>query len=188
MPIQTTYPGLYVQEVSSGVHPIAGVSTSDTAFIDIFKEGPVGVATRVTGLDDFTRRFGPIDASIPAGYAVLQYFVNGGSTAWIVRVTSDSAKASSLVLQDSTPADVLTVSAVDEGTWGDSVQVAVVAGSSSSTFTLVVRRLGTVGGVVGAKAAVGVATAALITAGSVSVNRVEEAAPPPQRPAATRPG
>ncbi len=48
MPTTFTYPGIYVEEVPSGVHPIAGASTSDTAFVDYFARGPVGVATRVT--------------------------------------------------------------------------------------------------------------------------------------------
>ena len=34
MPSAYTYPGVYVEEVPSGVRTIAGVSTSDTAFIE----------------------------------------------------------------------------------------------------------------------------------------------------------
>ncbi len=39
MPVQTTYPGVYVQEVPSGVRTITGVSTSITAFIGPTKRG-----------------------------------------------------------------------------------------------------------------------------------------------------
>src|SRR5215218_7222560 len=99
MATATTYPGVYVEEIPSGVHPITGVSTSDTAFIDFFLEGPVGVATRVGGFDAFLRRFGPLHRWSPAGYGVLQYFINGGQVAWIVRVTTDSAGPSSTLLR-----------------------------------------------------------------------------------------
>jgi uncharacterized protein len=149
MPQATTYPGLYVEELPSGVHPIAGVSTSDTAFIDYFPQGPVGVATRVTGFDSFLRQFGPLlDSGSPAGYGVMQFFINGGQVAWIVRVVSAAATPSSYTLTAGyAPNNTLVVSAIDPGTWGDQVQVGVDAGQHPATeFNLVVRRLTQVGG------------------------------------------
>lgn len=145
-----TYPGMYVQEIPSGVHPIAGVSTSDTAFIDFFPQGPVGVATRITGFDDFLRQFGPLlDTGSPAGYGVMQFFINGGQVAWIVRVVSSGAGPSSHALTGgSAPSSTLVVSAINPGEWGDSLQVAVdwdvpVQGTQ---FNLIVRRVGQVRG------------------------------------------
>src|SRR2546430_16786894 len=85
MPSTYTFPGMYVEEIPSGVHPIAGVSTSDTAFIDFFAQGPMGRAVRVTGFDDFLRRFGPLDERSPAGFAVMQFFLNGGPAARVLR-------------------------------------------------------------------------------------------------------
>ena len=40
MPATYTYPGVYVEEIPSGVHTITGVSTSDTAFIDFCARAP----------------------------------------------------------------------------------------------------------------------------------------------------
>lgn len=77
-----------IAELPGGVPPIVGASTSATAFIDVFGDGPVGVATRVTSTDEFLRAFGPLDPAIPGGYAVTQFFANGGETAWVVRVTA----------------------------------------------------------------------------------------------------
>jgi uncharacterized protein len=156
MPATLTYPGLYVEELPSGVHPITGVSPSDTAFIDRYAQGPVGVATRVRGFDEFLRRFGPPEDTSPAGYGVMQFFANGGQVAWIVRVLGKGAQKSSRILTGgSPPSDTLLVSAVDEGDWGDSLQVAVdwerepSAGppTVNEPFNLVVRRIGEVGGV-----------------------------------------
>ena len=37
MPGPYTYPGIYIEEIPSGVRTITGVSTSDTAFVDFFR-------------------------------------------------------------------------------------------------------------------------------------------------------
>jgi uncharacterized protein len=148
MPNAPTYPGLYVQEIPSGVHPIAGVSTSDTAFVDYFPQGPVGVATRVTGFDGFLRQFGPLlDTGSPAGYAVMQFFINGGQVAWIVRVVSSAAEPASRTLTAGYPlSNTLVVSAINPGTWGEQVQVGIEDGQVPGIdFNLVVRRLAQVG-------------------------------------------
>lgn len=46
--VQVTYPGVYIQEVSSGVHTITSVGTSITAFIDFFREGPTDEAVEIS--------------------------------------------------------------------------------------------------------------------------------------------
>jgi hypothetical protein len=86
MPITPTYPGVYVEEIPSGVHTIIGVSTSETAFVDFFAQGPMNVATRITSFGDFQRRFGGLDTRSEASYAIQQYFLNGGQVAWVVRI------------------------------------------------------------------------------------------------------
>jgi uncharacterized protein len=148
--VTTAYPGIYVEEIPSGVHPITGVSTSDTAFIDWFAQGPVGVATRVTGFDQFLSRFGPLlDSGSPAGYGIMQFFINGGQVAWIVRVAPTSAQTSSCTLTGgSAPSDTLVVSAISPGKWGDSLEVGVDWNTDQpdKQFNLAVRRLGQVGG------------------------------------------
>src|SRR4051812_22741464 len=93
MPATYTYPGVYVEEVPSGVHPVAGVSTSETAFVDYFARGPMGTPTRVRILAEFERRYGGLDANSEASYAIRQYFTNGGSAAWIVRVAAGAGNA-----------------------------------------------------------------------------------------------
>ena len=39
MPVAPTYPGVYVEELPSGVHTITGVSTAVTAFLGYFLQG-----------------------------------------------------------------------------------------------------------------------------------------------------
>jgi phage tail sheath protein FI len=129
MPATYTYPGVYVEEVPSGVRTIAGVSTSDTAYVDFFARGPVNEATRITSFGDFERQFGGLDDRSEASYALQQFYLNGGAVAWVVRVTSGRADTSSAVLESSTaspPQGSLTVAAANPGKWGDNVQVAAL--------------------------------------------------------------
>src|SRR5687767_1071702 len=91
--VQVTYPGVYVVEVPSGVHTIAGVSTSVAAFVDRFERGPDNRAIQIFGMTDFTREFGRQVAYSPAGYGITQFFQNGGTEAWVVRVGRNGAGA-----------------------------------------------------------------------------------------------
>lgn len=143
MPAQLTYPGVYIEEVPSGVHTINGVSTSDTAFIDFFARGPLDEAVRITSFGDFQRVFGGLDTRSEASYAIQQFFLNGGSVAWVVRVAAGSSKAATLTLQGT-----LTVSAASPGVWGQNLQVAVdyKTSDTANTFNLVVHEVATVRG------------------------------------------
>lgn len=88
MPIQPTYPGVYIEEIPSGVHTITGVATSITAFIGRALRGPVNKATTIESYADFERSFGGLWLYSTLGYAVQDFFNNGGSTAVIVRLFS----------------------------------------------------------------------------------------------------
>ncbi len=143
MPNQLTYPGIYIEEVPSGVHPITGASTSDTAFVDYFPRGPIASATRVTSFTEFQSIFGGPDAQSAASFAVLQYFQNGGQVAWIVRIVpaSSPAVATITLTGSSPPQDALVVSASSAGKWGSNLQVAVTqtVPADGSAFNLFVR-------------------------------------------------
>jgi phage tail sheath protein FI len=143
MPATLTYPGVYVEEVPSGVRAIAGVSTADTAFVDSFRRGPMNRAVRITSLAGFQRVFGGVDPTSDACYAIQQYFLNGGSVAWVVRVARDPQPAAAgLALRGGSPLqDTLRVQAASPGTWGNAVQIAVVPGSTADRFNLVVREV-----------------------------------------------
>src|ERR1700759_4175374 len=58
MPVQVSYPGVYIEEISSGVHTIIGVATSITAFIGRALRGPTDIATTINSYADFERSFG----------------------------------------------------------------------------------------------------------------------------------
>src|SRR5262249_30841194 len=93
MAVHPTYPGVYIEEIPSGVRAIAGVSTSVAAFIGAAKLGAVLRAQHVFANSDYERLFGGLDQNSAMFDAVPQSSLNGGSEAWIVRVAGSSASA-----------------------------------------------------------------------------------------------
>ena len=81
-----TYPGVYIEELSSGVHSITGVATSIAAFIGWAPQGPTDRATLIESWADYEALFGGLDARSKLGYSVNQFFANGGTQAYIVRL------------------------------------------------------------------------------------------------------
>jgi uncharacterized protein len=120
LPVQTTYPGVYIQEASSGVHTIVGVSTSVTAFVGAASQGPIDEPIRVFSFADYERTFGPrLDEASPMGHVVSQFFANGGSQAIVVRAAHGDAAAASLTLQDDGATDALVLTASGRGIWAN---------------------------------------------------------------------
>jgi phage tail sheath protein FI len=70
-------------------HPIIGVATSITAFIGRAPRGPTDAPGAVNSFADFERLYGGLWAQSTLGYAVAQFFQNGGSQALIVRAGRD---------------------------------------------------------------------------------------------------
>ncbi len=116
-------PGVFVEEVSSGIKPIEGVGTSTGAFIGIAQRGPIGKPVLVTNWTQYTSTYGDfIDAGYLA-YAVYQFFNEGGTRCYVIR----AAKGSATTLSKATTAAMgsLVVRANSEGKWGNSLSVVV---------------------------------------------------------------
>jgi len=86
MPITPTYPGVYIQEVDSGVRTVAGVATSIAAFVGRTQKGVVGDPTPCFNMGEFNRRFGGLWPDSTVSYAVDDFFSNGGGQCLIVRL------------------------------------------------------------------------------------------------------
>jgi phage tail sheath protein FI len=86
--VQVSYPGVYIQEKSSGVRTITGVATSIAAFVDAFPRGVLNEAVQCLSFADFEREFGGIHTSSPASYGISQFYQNGGNECWVVRVAT----------------------------------------------------------------------------------------------------
>jgi len=86
MPVALSYPGVYIEEIPSGVRTITGVATSITAFIGRAKRGPVDDPTTINNFGDYERNFGGLSLLSTMSYAARDFYLNGGSQAIIIRL------------------------------------------------------------------------------------------------------
>jgi hypothetical protein len=128
MPAALTYPGVYIEELPSGVHTITGVATSITAFVGSALRGPANDPVRVQSYAEFERQFGGLWNQSTLGYAVSQFFLNGGGDALIVRVTSAGATAKKTI-------GGLPLIAAQPGAQGNNIAI-TIADATSGTPTL----------------------------------------------------
>ncbi len=133
MPVQVSYPGVYIQEVASGVHTITGVSTSIGAFFGRTARGPLNRAVRCLSFGDFLREFGGPHPLSDLAASVRQFFDNGGTDCYVVRLArlpvGVSGQASVTLRNIANPAgnsrNVLTATAKVPGLWGQDVKLDV---------------------------------------------------------------
>ncbi len=137
MPITPTYPGIYIEEIPSGVRTITGVATSVAGFIGFFERGIMNQPVQIFSMGDFNRAFGGLHLQSEASYAIQQFFRNGGTEAWVVRTASGSFAAADVQVQASIGgATALTIQAgqldptahplsINPGTWGNNLRVRI---------------------------------------------------------------
>ena len=146
MPVTLTYPGVYIEEIPSGVRTITGVPTSIAAFVGRARRGPLDEPVTINGFADFERRFGGLWAESTMSYAVRDFFVNGGGQAIVVRVGNGTDTAEiDLPTGAADPNDELTLVAASPGAWADNLRVAVThptGPDSADRFNLTVREEG----------------------------------------------
>jgi phage tail sheath protein FI len=112
MPATLTFPGVYVEEISSGVHTITGVSTSITAFVGRALSGPVNEAVTINSFGDYERIFGGLWLESSMSFAVRDFYLNGGAQAIIVRLFAPT---------DAQQQAALAAAQADAGTAADAV-------------------------------------------------------------------
>lgn len=133
MPITPTYPGVYVQEIPSGVRTITGVATSITAFVGRALRGPTDEPIAINSYGDFERIFGGLWLGSKMGYAVRDFYLNGGGQAIVVRLYHEETPTTSRPLAR-TPikVDALTLEARYPGSWGENLRVSIDSDVSES--------------------------------------------------------
>jgi uncharacterized protein len=119
MPVPLTYPGVYIEEIPSGVHTILGVPTSITAFVGRAIRGPVNTPVTINNYGDFERTFGGLWVGSSLGFSVQDYFLNGGGQAIIVRVFGGPPAAAGI------DAKGLKLQAATSGAWANSLRARI---------------------------------------------------------------
>jgi phage tail sheath protein FI len=139
-----SYPGVYIEEIPSGVRTITGVATSVTAFVGRARRGPINEPVTINNFGDYERIFGGLWAESAMGYAVRDFYLNGGSQAIIVRLyhpvqseeEKDEARQAALRFRNEIVATVnglneATVASVKEYVAGTAGQYATAAHSKA---------------------------------------------------------
>lgn len=126
-----TYPGVYINEVSSGVRTIALASTSTAAFIGQAERGPTDRAVRIFNFTEFKNLFGGFIEESFLAHSVFQFFNNGGSIAYIVRVAGAGALASDISINDRAAAaqPSAVIAASSTGVWGNNLEIVISDGT-----------------------------------------------------------
>jgi phage tail sheath protein FI len=130
------HPGVYVEEVPSGVRPIEQVSTSTAGFVGEAARGVPGVAEFITSFDDFVRLFGG-HRSGEDGFlaqAVEAFFSAGGRRAYAVRVLpsgAERAQSEAVPVRFQPSAgrrpSALSFRAKGAGDWADAIRIRISA-------------------------------------------------------------
>lgn len=81
-----TYPGVYVEEVSSGIRPIQSAGTSTAAFIGIAEKGPLNEAVKIFNFTEYQNLYGSFLNSSFLSHSVYQFLItvvrNVTSSGW----------------------------------------------------------------------------------------------------------
>lgn len=137
MPPTLTYPGVYIEEIPSGVHTIIGVATSITAFVGRAPRGEVNKPITIDKYGDYERLYGGLSLQSTMSYAVSDFYANGGSLAIIVRIANGGQPASIILPENlspppspppnpaSGPFEGLYLQAASVGYWGNLLSVQV---------------------------------------------------------------
>lgn len=120
-----SYPGVYIEEVPSGVRSITGVATSITGFIGSALRGQVDEPVLVNSFAEFERTFGGLTNTSALTYAVNDFFRNGGRDALIVRAAHLDG-AGTLASAATATHDSLDLVASNPGEWGNNLRFRVV--------------------------------------------------------------
>ncbi|GAA3553310.1 phage tail sheath family protein [Kribbella ginsengisoli] len=142
-------PGVYVEEVSSGSKPIEGVGTAVAAFVGFAEKGPLDEPVLVTNWTQFVETFGQFTEGALLAHSVYGYFLNGGGTAYVVRVGGGPGQRSGepvepaargTELPSNGSGKPLVVRAIEGAAGGPlTVEVQEASEPADETFKLVVR-------------------------------------------------
>src|SRR4051794_4092768 len=130
MPVPVSYPGVYIEEIPSGVRTIASVATSIAAFIGWAPKGPTDRAQLVLSWSDYARQYGGLDANSWLSYAASHFFANGGQQAYIIRLTASNADTAHVDVGSGS--SLITFTAKNKGDWANDYAIVTTPQSAGS--------------------------------------------------------
>ncbi|MGA7463231.1 MAG: phage tail sheath subtilisin-like domain-containing protein [Candidatus Korobacteraceae bacterium] len=139
-------PGVYIEEIE-GPQPIQAVGTSTGAFVGLAQSGPVNSAQLITNYTQFGNTFGGYIPNAFLAYAVQNFFNEGGTRCYVVRAFKnksaptlatpypDVATVNVTSTGDSTGQTLITICALDPGSWGNALSVQILADTFDANNT-----------------------------------------------------
>lgn len=143
-----TSPGVYISEKPFTTTTVTGPTTSAAAFVGTALRGPSSPAL-VDSWSTYRSLFGDVSSSYELGYAVYQFFANGGRNAYVARVIGASATPATANASgnfDNGSGTIFKIKSANEGTWGNSLTAVISAGlvaGTTPTFNIAVNNNGT---------------------------------------------
>lgn len=145
------HPGVYVEEIPSGVKPIEGVGTSTAIFIGFTNKGTVAEPIPIGQWDDYVRLCGgyrDTGASAkgdPMAYSVASFFQNGGARAYVARLAvagtgKPLAKAAGWRAKPGDATKAVLFTALNEGRWANGLVVQTTAKAAAGMYLVEVGR------------------------------------------------
>lgn len=112
-----TYPGVYINEVPSGNRTLTGVATSITAFVGGATRGLVDEPVPISNFSEFERGFGGLSRRHGLGYAVRDFYLNGGGSALVIRIAPADARRATFSVGS------MTWRAASPGAWANRLRI-----------------------------------------------------------------
>lgn len=120
---------IVIQEVNPSVPGLPSVNSAVLAAFGKSQRGPLNTPTLVTSFDQYAQIFGGFVSGYELPLAMRAYYMNGGSTAYVVRAGGAGGAAATANVADSVPATTLAVTATSQGTWGNNVVIIITTAS-----------------------------------------------------------
>ncbi|MEW6423175.1 MAG: phage tail sheath C-terminal domain-containing protein [Bacillota bacterium] len=138
MTLEYIHPRVAIDESDVGPRPTPAVSLARIGVVGTFSKGPVNEPVLIGSLDQLVSIFGQHKSGLSGYLSALGAMAQGANDFYVVRVGGASIASASKILQDSTPADSVVVTAKTPGSWGNDITVAVASGTTGGTFKLII--------------------------------------------------
>lgn len=135
-------PGVYIREIE--VSPPTQLRMDTVGFVGQAERGPLNYPQLITNWGQFRDIFGGFVGYSYLSHAVFGFFLNGGQRCYAVRVADEIATKASFDFVDEDNIPTMRVEAINEGEWGNAVDITIERESSEppdsdQKFKLIIR-------------------------------------------------
>lgn len=129
-------PGVYIREVE--IAQPERLRMDIAGFVGQAERGPLNQPQPLANWGQFTDIYGNFVGFSYLSYSVYGFFLNGGQKCHAVRVAHETAKSAYISLPDKKDTPIISVKAINQGKWGNTI---TVAPNSQSTDSIVLAEL-----------------------------------------------